>query len=276
MHALVTGGNGFVGRHLVAALREAGSRVTLLQGDIRDPRRARGFRGDAVFHLAAKSHPGQSRLSPDETFEINTLGTARLLEALEGFGGRVLIVSSAEIYRLVGRPIRETDPLDPRNPYAWSKVMAEAVARAQDRLDVVIARPFNHTGPGQKESFVCGSFARQVVTGPVVRVGQLDSVRDFLDVRDVVAAYRLLIERGRRGETYNIASGRGWRIGDLLDTLIRLSGRSVRVVQDPRRLRPADVQVGDATRLRRATGWRPRHDLRATLADMIDAVKSEL
>ncbi|MBI2932219.1 MAG: GDP-mannose 4,6-dehydratase [Planctomycetes bacterium] len=269
MRALVTGGDGFVGRYLVAALQQAGWTVELFRGDVRRPDALRRFRGDAVFHLAAQAHPARSREIPMETFEVNVLGTQRVLEALSGFGGRILVVSTGDIYRPDRQPRQETDPIEPRSPYGWSKRLAEAVARAQDRLDIVIARPFNHTGPGQSEAYVCPGFARQVATRRVVRVGELGSVRDFLDVRDVVRAYLLLIERGRRGETYNIASGHGWRIGQILNTLIELSGRSVRIVVDPARTRPPDSLIGDASRLHARTGWRPRIPFRRTLAELL-------
>jgi GDP-4-dehydro-6-deoxy-D-mannose reductase len=268
--ALVTGARGFVGGHLGPALRDAGWRVETFDGDIRRPESARRFRGDAVFHLAAQSNPRKSFVIPHETFEVNAIGTERLLVALEagGFGGRVLVVSTGEVYRMDPRPRRETDALAPRNPYAWSKVMAEAAARSS-RLDVVVARPFNHTGPGQAPAYVCASFARQVRTQDEIRVGQLESLRDFTDVRDVVRAYRLLAERGRRGETYNVCSGRAHTIGWILETLIGASGREVRVTVDPALVRAPDVLVGDPSKVHAHTGWRTEVPFEETLASMV-------
>ncbi len=269
MRALVTGSTGFVGTHLVRELASAGWKVDRFRGDVRDPREARRYRGDAVFHLAAQANPGLSFRDPAGTFEVNALGTLRLLRALEGFRGRVLVVSTGELYRPARRAHRETDPLLPRNPYALSKLAAEEIARAQDGLDVVVARPFNHTGPGQRPPYVCPSLAKQVRTRRVIRAGQLRSIRDFTDVRDVARAYRLLVERGRRGETYNVASGRGRSIREILDLLIRLSGRSVRVKVDPALVRPPDHMVGDAAKLRRHTGWTPSLPLETTLRDLL-------
>jgi len=269
MRALVTGASGFAGTHLVRHLAASGWKVEAFRGDIRRPDSVRRFRGDAVFHLAAKSNPGQSLVNPAETFEVNALGTLRLLRALGGFKGRVLVVSSGELYRMSRRRHAETDPLLPRNPYAMSKLVAEEIARAYDCLDVVIARPFNHTGPGQKPPYVCPSFARQVRTKSLIKVGQLGSIRDFTDVRDVVRAYRLLAEKGRRGATYNIASGKGRPIREILDTLIRLSGRPIRVVVDRTLVRPPDFMLGDASLLRRHTGWQPEIPFATTMADLL-------
>ncbi len=268
MRALVTGGTGFVGPHLVRALTEAGWRVEIFRGDVRRPHALARFRGDAVFHLAGQAHPGRSQELAAETFEVNALGTARVLDALGGFGGRVLVVSSGDVYARARRPLRESSPVRPRSPYGWSKLMAEAAARAS-RLDVVVARAFNHTGPGQSDAYACPAFARQVATRDVVRVGELRSVRDFTDVRDVVRAYVLLVPRGRRGETYNVCSGRGRAMREVLDALVRLSGRRVRVVVDPSRLRPPDRAVGDPSKLRRETGWRPRIPFERTLQDLL-------
>lgn len=271
MRALVTGSRGFVGSYLVRALSDAGWRVDRFRGDIRHPGPLGRYRGDAVFHLAAMANPGQSLLNPRDTLDVNVIGTLRLLQALRGFGGRVLVVSSGDVYRPGPRPRRETDEVLARNPYAFSKLMAERVARSHDGLDIVITRPFNHTGPGQARSYVCGAFAAQIRSGVrVLKVGDLRSVRDFTDVRDVVRAYLALVERGRRGETYNVASSKGVRIRDVLDTMIRLSRRSIRVVVDPARVRPPDHLVGDAGKLRRLTGWSPTIRLERTLRDMLD------
>jgi len=273
MKALVTGSTGFVGTHLVAALRQDGWIVDRFRGDIRTPASARKFRGDAVFHLAAQPNPGLSLERPVETLEVNALGTLRLLEALRGFKGRIVLVSTGELYRPGTRPHQESDPLQPQNPYAVSKLLGEETARAHDRLDIVIARPFNHTGPGQAECYVCPSLARQVLRSATVRVGQLESRRDFTDVRDVVRAYSLLFARGKRGETYNVCSGRGRRIREILETLIRLTGRRVKVVVDPDRVRPPDTMIGNPSKLKRDTGWHPAIPLERTLRDLLDSIK---
>jgi GDP-4-dehydro-6-deoxy-D-mannose reductase len=193
-------------------------------------------------------------------------------------------VGSAEEYGPVGpeeMPIREDAPLRPASPYAVSKVAQGALALLYGPaggLRVVLARPFHHTGPGRGEAFAESSFARQIAEieagrqPPVLKVGNLEAVRDFADVRDVVRAYWMLLEKGAAGAAYNVCTGRGRRIRDLLDRLLAASSARVEVRVDPERLRPSDVpaQVGDPSRLRAATGWEPRIPLERTLLDLLD------
>jgi nucleoside-diphosphate-sugar epimerase len=203
---------------------------------------------------------------------------AALREAPES---RVLLVTSGEVYGVVpgtgATPFRETDALAPRTPYARTKAGADLLGTcyAERGLDVVRVRPFNHTGPGQSLSFVAPAFARQVAaiaagkSEPRLVVGNLDSVRDFLDVDDVVDAYQRLLDRGVPADVYNVASGVGRRIGDLLDVLIELAGARCEIEVDPERVRPTDSSLGDATRLREATGWSPRTPWHDTLSRLL-------
>jgi GDP-4-dehydro-6-deoxy-D-mannose reductase len=307
---LVTGVAGFVGGHLVGFLRAerpdveihgvvlpqggvswrgpAGVRV--LEADLNDPKAAAAaveeVRPEAVVHLAGQASVHQSWLDPALTMRTNVLGLVHLLDAARRLALRpaVLVVGSAEEYGPVGPeeiPIREEAPLRPSSPYAVSKVAQAALARLYGPaggMRIVLTRTFHHTGPGRGEAFAESSFARQIAEieagrrPGVIEVGNLEAVRDFTDVRDVVRAYWMLLEKGRGGEAYNVCSGRGRRIRDLLDTLLAASSARVEVRVDPERLRPSDVpvQVGDPGRLRAATGWQPEIPLERTLGDLLD------
>jgi GDP-4-dehydro-6-deoxy-D-mannose reductase len=306
MRILVTGAAGFVGRHLVKALVVAGHEVVAashaawpappgVAADVYDIRDAEAVkeavarrRPEGVVHLAAQASPRLSWESPDDTYAINVTGTSHLLEALVPWPDtRVLLVGSAQEYGhgRQDRPILETDPLQPRSPYGVSKVAQELVGalyRQQYAMPVLVARPFNHTGPGQTTEYAVGSFAAQVAAiergerPPVMKVGWLEARRDFLDVRDVVQAYRLLVEAGASGEVYNVASGHGERIGDLLDILLETAGLAgtVEVVAEPEP-RPGDPEmlVGDAGKLRRGLGWAPAIPIAVSLADTLGSYR---
>ena len=291
MRAFVTGGHGFVGGWLRAHLAEAGDDVVapgegfdVTEGDavaavVKDAA------PDAVYHLAALTHVGDSWADPGETFRVNVLGTVAVLEAARACDPppRVLLVSSAEVYGAVQPdelPLREDSPLRPASPYAASKVAAEFAgvqAFLGHGLPVVRVRAFNHVGPGQAGRFVIASVARQVVEaeragGGTVHVGNLSPRRDFTDVRDVVRAYRLLAEGGEPGEVYQVCSGRDVAVSTVVERLVALATVPVTVEVDERLVRAVDVPVlvGDAGRLRAATGWEPRHDLDATLGDVLE------
>jgi GDP-4-dehydro-6-deoxy-D-mannose reductase len=307
---LVTGAGGFVGGHLVDFLHAehpgvethgvvlphggvswraaAGARV--VEADLTEPAAAAAVveevRPDAILHLAGQSSVHLSWLDPAGTLRANVLGIVHLLDAVRSRGLRppVLVVGSAEEYGPVGpeeMPIREETPLRPASPYAVSKVAQGALALLYGPaggLRVVLTRTFHHTGPGRGEAFAESSFARQLaeieagLRPPVLKVGNLEAVRDFADVRDVVRAYWMLLEKGEGGTAYNVCTGRGRRIRELLDVLLAASGARVEVRVDPERLRPSDVpaQVGDPSRLRAATGWEPRIPLERTLRDLLD------
>jgi GDP-4-dehydro-6-deoxy-D-mannose reductase len=266
----------------------AGARV--IEADLTDPAAAAAVveevRPERIIHLAGQASVHQSWLDPAGTLRTNVLGVVHLLDAVRGRGLRppVLVVGSAEEYGPVAPeelPIREETPLRPASPYAVSKVAQGALALLYGPaggLRVVLTRTFHHTGPGRGEAFAESSFARQLADieagrqPSVLKVGNLEAVRDFADVRDVVRAYWMLLEKGAGGAAYNVCTGRGRRIRDLLGILLAASRARVEVRVDPERLRPSDVpaQVGDPSRLRAATGWEPRIPLERTLVDLLD------
>jgi GDP-4-dehydro-6-deoxy-D-mannose reductase len=243
---------------------------------------------DAVVHLAAVASGTEARADPGFAWEVNAAGTARLSEALaeraaEGEPGPLLLlVSTAEVYGIgVGAKRRESDPVAPCSPYAASKLGSEIAAlevRRRTGLRVVIARPFAHTGPGQDVRFAIPALASRLLTAkrigaPAINAGNLDAVRDLLDVRDVVTAYTALLESGVVGETYNIASGEGLALRDVLERLQELAGWRVIAEYDPSLGRRADILhlVGDAGKLHAAIGWAPAIPLDQTLQDLLDA-----
>ena len=308
MRVLVTGARGFVGRHLVPALRARGHEVIeadrtphpdVIPLDLGDALGVRGAvelaRPDAIVHLAGQAFVPASLAAPAETFAVNAVGTLALLETLravrdDGIAPRLVVASSGDVYGAqpaAAYPVRETAPTLPRNPYAASKIAAEALAVAYARsfgVDAVVTRAFNHVGPGQDDRFAVPAFAGQlarIAAGETrtMLVGNLEAVRDVLDVRDVCEAYALLAEgRGDAGEIYNVASGTGTAMREVLRTLITIAGVPVEVREDPARMRPADVPiaVGDATKLREATGWAPRIPLPAALRAVYDDARARL
>ena len=244
------------------------------------------FAPDAVYHLAAQSSAALSFSDPHLTFDVNVTGCLRLLEALralpEDARPRLVAVGSSEEYGVPERhePLVETDPVQPLSPYGVSKVTQTLLCRQYHRsfgLPVVVARPFAHTGPGQTPVFAYPSFARQIVAiergtqTPILRVGDLSPLRDYLHVRDVIRAYRLLRAHGEPGEIYNISSGEGTAMQMGLDILLAASESEIRVEPDPERFRPSNVpyMVGDSSKLARATGWTPAGGLVDTLQDLL-------
>ena len=295
MRVLVTGAAGFVGRHLLPALRRAGHEplptdsradpaADIAALDIRDADAVdaaiQRLRPGACIHLAGIAFVPDAARDPLALDDINVAGTLQVAQALLRHvpRARMLFVSSAQVYGMRNRPgaRRETDVLEPASPYADSKARAEAalleLAKRQD-LDVVIARPGNHTGPWQAPMFVAPAFAHALLDFrdgrlPSIAVGNLDSERDFSDVRDVVAAYVLLLEKGARGGIYNISAGVHVRIGELLTSLARIAGVSPVTHVEPTRFRPTDAMPMLDTAQIRALGWRPAYPLERTLADL--------
>ena len=308
MRVLVTGADGFVGGWLCRTLVAAGHRVTgtMVALDRRLPddglewhhleltdaesvsalfRNASPW--DAIVHLGAIAWSRDAGVDPGRTWNVNAGGTVRLLEAvgrLREAGAAdplVLLVSSAEVYGR-GQGLRtESDPPAPLSPYASSKLGAEVAAGEAERrlgLRVIVARPFPHIGPGQREVFVAPALLARIRAAKIseareIPTGDLSTVRDFLDVRDVAAAYLALLERGAPGTIYNVASGTGQPLTALFDSLARRGGASVRPRPEPTLMRPWDVPhlVGDASRLRAATGWSPSYSFEQTLTDLVNA-----
>jgi GDP-4-dehydro-6-deoxy-D-mannose reductase len=303
MRALVTGATGFVGRHLIEALQEAGYETLACGGphdtgalpiDLLDLSSLRAAfelgRPHVVFHLAASTFVPDSLASPMATYVTNVRGTANVAQAQrEYIGGtganvRLLFTSSAEVYGAQppdAYPLRESIAPSPANPYAASKAAAEMLLLGEARsfgLDVVIARAFNHIGPGQSDRFAVANFAAQLAkiaagAAPQLYVGNLDAKRDFLDVRDVVHAYVALARDGARGEIYNVCSGTARSIRDVLRELIVTAHVPVEVRDDPSRQRPSDVplSLGDPSKLRAATGWEPKIPFSASIRDIYRA-----
>jgi GDP-4-dehydro-6-deoxy-D-mannose reductase len=284
MRAYVTGASGFVGTWLCRALSAHGATVIAapVELDITEgaevAAEVHSAAPDVIFHLAARAHAGESWDDPTATLSVNALGTLQVLEAAAACSvvPSVVLISSSEVYGPgIGDPLEETAPLRPVTPYAASKIAAEFLglqAYLGRGVPVIRARPFNHIGPGQSDAFVVAALARRVAAaeragGGAVRVGNLEAVRDFTDVRDVVEAYCLLAELGEPGEVYNICSGVHRSVAEILAALIRRAEVPVEVVVDPELVRPVEVPLiaGSARRIEQRTGWRAQIPLDETL-----------
>lgn len=312
MRALITGITGFAGSHLAEYLlaehldvevfgiyrwrsrmeniEHLRSKVTLLECDLRDYTSVHAAltasRPDYIFHLAAQSFVPSSWTAPNETLTTNVSGQTNLFEAIRALGldPVVQLACSSEEYGLVlpdEVPIRETNPLRPLSPYAVSKVAQDYLGYQYFMsygLKAIRTRGFNHTGPRRGHVFVTSNFCSQVAAielgmqEPVIRVGNLDAVRDFTDVRDMVRAYWLAVTKGKPGEVYNIATGEGIVIREMLNRIVELAKVEVKIETDPARLRPSDVEIliGDSSKFRADTGWEPRIPFEQTLRDLLD------
>ncbi len=293
VHALVTGASGFVGHHLVAHLEAMGDTVTPVDRadgsiDIIDAEAVHEVidrtRPDVIYHLAGWADVGGSWSAPVESFRANAEGTLNVLTAAGDVGvGRVLSVSSADVYgkvREIDLPLTEDSPLRPVSPYAASKVAADYLglqAWLGRGTPVLRVRAFNHLGPGQSNKFVAAALASRIAHnelsgGDTITIGDLSARRDFTDVRDVVRAYRMLVQHGEPGEVYNVCSGVDVSVQELADQLVAQATRPMRFEVDPDLLRPVEVPVlrGDHQRLTKATGWEPDIPLGQTLADLLE------
>jgi GDP-4-dehydro-6-deoxy-D-mannose reductase len=284
---LVTGAGGFVGRHLRGELGES---FVPFEGDVLDgaalAAAVREVRPRGVVHLAAESSVADSWEDAARVWSVNVVGTVNVLEAVrrERPAGRVLFPSTGEVYgRAELVPTPEDEPVAPVSPYAASKAAGElacAQAARGSGLDVVVARAFNHEGPGRDERFAVGSWASQIVGlepegGGTLLVGDLSAERDLTDVRDVCRAYALLLDPSVPSGTYNVASGKPVPMRRVLGLLVERASVPIQVERDASRLRPADIPrvAGDPSRLRAATGWAPEIPLERTLADTLDAAR---
>lgn len=306
MRILITGINGFVGSHLSDYLDDKGeifgtirrrsnlenlekSKATLIECDLRDShsinKLIKDVKPDKIFHLAAQSFVPSSWKVPSETLETNIMGQMNLLEAVREakINPVIQIACSSEEYGLVYSdelPIKEDQPLRPLSPYAVSKVAQDLMGYQYFKsygMKIIRTRAFNHSGARRPADFVDSGFAKQIVEGKVIKHGNLDAIRDFTDVRDVVRAYWLLSENDYYGDVFNICSGKGYKISEVLDLLIKCSGLQHKTVQDESKMRPSDVPVliGDNTKIRKL-GWEPQISYEETLFDMLNYWREKL
>ncbi len=311
MRVLITGITGFAGSHLadyilehhprvrvfglvrwrsrMENIRHIQDRIDLFEADLKDMTSLKKclaeVRPDRIFHLAAQSFVPTSWTCPAETFAINAGGQINFFEAVLdlGLSPKIQVAGSSEEYGLVNSdevPMKESNPLRPLSPYAVSKVAQDLLGWQYFKsygLRVVRTRGFNHTGPRRGEVFICSNFAKQIAEvekkkrSPVLYVGNLEAKRDFTDVRDMVRAYWLCLEKGEEGEVYNIGTGKTYSIREILDLLVSMSRVQVKVEVDPSRLRPSDVPVllSDSSKFRELTGWEPRIPLEESLHDLL-------
>ncbi|OIN97950.1 GDP-mannose 4,6-dehydratase [Candidatus Desantisbacteria bacterium CG1_02_38_46] len=316
MRVLITGISGFVGSHLAEFLLANGAEVygsirwrsqtenidhlkeklKLIDCDIRDASSVekviRESKPDLIYHLAAQSFVPTSWNAPSETLVTNIIGELNIFEAVRHLqiAPKIHITGSSEEYGLVYEnelPIRETNPLRPLSPYGVSKVAQDLLGWQyfqSYKLNIVRTRAFNHTGPRRGEVFVTSNFSKQIamiekgLQEPVMMVGNLEARRDFSDVRDVVRAYWLALEKGEVGEVYNICSGKTRKIQEVLDILFGMTKSKIEIKQDPARIRPSDVTVlqGDSTKFRTKTGWNPEIPFEKTLEDLLNYWRKKL
>lgn len=311
--AFITGISGFAGSHLAELCLAKGFEVSgltrnssatpnlaavkgqtvLHEGDVSSCRRLTEVlddaRPDIIFHLAAETADTTPK---DRLLETNVIGTVNLLAAAARLSSvpRLLVASSSSVYGrgpVPGALIGEANDLDPFSAYGRSKLAQERLALCLAPVlgvPVIVARAFNQTGPRENQVFVAASLAWQIaeidagLAAPIIAVGRRDTSRDFTDVRDIARGYLLAATRGRPGEVYNLASGTAVSIEELVDRLVRLAGRPIKIVEDPARMRPAELlsQVGDATKARIELGWEPRISLETTLRDLLDHVRKPI
>lgn len=299
---LVTGATGFAGSHLIDHLLESfpqvaawgnpsgrtaqhsgSSQISWAAVDVTDSRAVgealSALQPSAIYHCAGVADVHSSWADSARALRVNVMGTHAVLQALDGLNLEipVVVTGSALVYRPSSDALTEDAPLGPTSPYGLSKLAQEMVAMAS-RGRVIVTRSFNHAGPRQSDAYVTSSFARQIAEAeaglrePVLRVGNLESLRDVTDVRDIARAYHLLAERGRPNRPYNVCRGEAYRVSDLMEVLIRDSLVPIGVEVDPARLRPSDnpVVLGNRERIREDTGWQPEIPIERTLHDLLE------
>jgi len=299
---LITGINGFVGKHLSSFLSYKSKEVygfdrsgsqnnksKVFQIDILNRNEVfnliKKIKPNSIFHLAAQSSVKNSWQNPEKTMQVNVLGTKNLLDAVISAGltksCRILVVSSAEIYGLPKEiPMKEDHQLNPISPYGKSRLQQEKLIQEYIRkynLNIIIARSFPHTGPGQSKNFVCSNFAHQISgidskqNEPIIRVGNLNAERDFTDVRDIVKAYYLLVHKNLKG-TFNVCSGKSIKISEILNKLLKFSNKKITVKKDKLRMRPSDIPVlvGNNSLIKETINWKPKIPIEKTLLDLFN------
>ena len=300
---LITGSEGFVGHHLWQELVDNGYDVfgTDLQAKTGDAKFfscditkyqeikkiIASLKPDVIVHLAAWSNPGTSFTHPQKTFAVNTIGTINLLEAvrtLENYHPRIFVIGSSAEFGVVTKdkpPITEETPLSANSPYGISKIANWFIVCqyvTSYGLDIIYPTPFNHTGPGQGLGYLATDISSQIVKiengeqEPIVKTGDLTTLREMLDVRDVVRAYRLLLEKGKTGERYLICTGKSTPVKEIVDTLLSFSSTRIQITTDPGKMRPSDIpeQRGNPEKLYQTTNWQPKIPLKQTLHDLLD------
>ena len=298
---LVTGAGGFAGGHLIELLAgsadlvgwsrtqpppEIAALAKWQRVDILDREQVTDtiamLRPDSIFHCAGLPHVAESWADTAAPLATNVLGTHRLIEAVERVGSRcrIVVTGSAQVYAPSNEPIAEDDRIAPSSPYALSKLAQEQLALRSnsDTVAIIVTRPFNHTGPRQKPSFLAPSVARQIVMfergllEPVLKVGNLNPSRDIMDVRDAVRAYAALMKTGTPGTIYNVASGVARPVRSIVEALVSRARVPVRIEQDPSRIRPSDVPVlaGNPRRLQQSTGWSPQVSFEKMVDDLLE------
>lgn len=307
MRVFVTGATGFVGSHFIEFLKKTGAEIYgicypdepgqslnhpkcyIKKADICSEKRLEEIikisKPESVFHFAAVSNVGQSWKRRKETFEVNIIGTLNLFEAVRKFSpdARTLFVSSSEVYGSLkpnSKLLSETDPVRSLSPYAFTKLSGEELCRYYikiEDLDIVIARSFPHTGPGQSPDFVCSDWASQIariekgLSPPLIKVGNIQVERDFVDVRDVVKAYYSLIKKGRKGQVYNVSFGKSISLKKILDILLKNSEVKIDVETDEAKMRKVDIPVlvGNKQKIREEIFWTPEIPIEKTLEDLL-------
>lgn len=304
LRVFISGATGFVGSHLIRLLNPSEFTVygcsypekpppsakNIFFCDIRSEKEVfeaiERIKPRWIFHLAAISNIKHSWEVRKETLETNLMGTFYLFEALRQFApeARILFVSSSDIYGGLApseKILIEEDPFEIVSPYAFSKAAGELLCdfyQKIEKLDILIARPFPHTGPGQSPDFVCSDWASQIAriergeAEPVIKVGNLDVRRDFTDVRDVVKAYLLILKKGKKGEIYNVCRGKAISLREILKLLLSFSSSGIQVQTDSRKLRKADIPflVGDNQKIKKEIGWTPEIPLERSLRDLLE------
>ncbi|MDD5618639.1 MAG: GDP-mannose 4,6-dehydratase [Candidatus Omnitrophica bacterium] len=311
MRVVITGIAGFVGSHLAEFLLTKKNvkvygvdrwlsrldnichikdKIELIECDLTDPFSTHSFieriKPDLIFHLAAQSYVPTSWSAPHDTLTTNIIGELNIFESVRKLGlkTKIQIACSSEEYGLVHKnevPIKETNPLRPLSPYGVSKVAQDLLGYQYHQsynMFIIRTRGFNHTGPRRGENFVSSNFAKQIALiengkqKPVIEVGNLNAIRDFTDVRDMIRGYWLSLQKGKAGEVYNICTGKGVTIKKMLSILLSFSDEKIVVKKDPNRFRPSDVEIliGDSSKFKKQTGWKPQIPLEKTLLDLLN------